>query len=78
VIGWVFTNLQRVVVIYFLSFFNPVQMEPTKEQKQAEEYSEDAFPVNKIELINQNIANNDPSTIHSKIEKYEELDSEQR
>jgi hypothetical protein len=53
-------------------------MEPTKEQKQAEEYSEDAFPVNKIELINQNIANNDPSTIHSKIEKYEELDSEQR
>ena len=29
-------------------------------------------------MINQNIANNDVKTIHEKIEKYEELDSEQR
>lgn len=39
---------------------------------------EEFFPKNNIELINKNIATNDPKTIHDKIEKYEELDSEQR
>jgi hypothetical protein len=39
---------------------------------------EEFFPKNNIELINKNIATSDPKTIHDKIEKYEELDSEQR
>lgn len=36
---------------------------------------EDNFPKNKQEIIEKNIANKDPKTIHDKIEKYEELDS---
>jgi len=28
---------------------------------------EEFFPANRLEIINQNIANNDPSTIHDKI-----------
>ncbi len=39
---------------------------------------EEFFPKNKQEIINKNIANYDPQTIHDKIEKYEELDSDQR
>lgn len=39
---------------------------------------EEFFPKNKQEIINKNIANYDAQTIHDKIEKYEELDSEQR
>jgi hypothetical protein len=39
---------------------------------------EEFFPTNRMEIINQNIANNDAKTIHDKMEKYEELDSEQR
>ena len=39
---------------------------------------EDSFPANRIEIINSNIANNDTKTIHDKIEKYDQLDSEER
>ena len=39
---------------------------------------EEFFPTNRIEIINQNIANNDAKTIHDKMEQYEQLDSEQR
>lgn len=52
-------------------------MEP-KEGQNAIGDIEEFFPTNRIEIINQNIANNDARTIHDKMEKYEELDSDQR
>jgi hypothetical protein len=39
---------------------------------------EEAFPKSKIEMINKNLATTDPKSIHDKIGKYEELDSEER
>ena len=39
---------------------------------------EDFFPWNNVEIINNSIANTDINTLHDKIQKYDELDSEQR